>query len=567
MRDVADAVGVSPATVSYVLNGKRSDPVGESSNDDYPNPPTPPGNWADGNSNGVLKPGQYTPALAALVAPASTIWFYDSNASIFQDALNKWSDLDADAVSWPAGANSVEIDGIETIAQLFLDGGGRADKVHSFTRLPNYSMLTPPLIAALRSSAGEELLREAAALPPDTLTRLTLLRKRHPPALAAAAVELLALRARATAKFSRADRMFFTPEGFEQSSGETIAAWRAGRFPDGAAVLDLCCGIGGDTAQLGGRGRVLAFDMSPAAAACAAANAEVYGVGDSVHVACADATRLRLWGLKDGGRGTEDGRILEPDGPGRRPAPTAGSRHVLAAAHRLPPAAFLDPSRRVGGRRVNDPREYQPPLSFVESVRQAVPDLAVKLSPALEDPVLESLGGRLEFVSDRGECKEALVWFGAIGPGGARSATLLPAGVSLCADPAAPPPSLSEPRGWLFEPDAAVVRAHLIAEVAERVAGAQIDPQIAYLTTDTPPASLFGTGYRILEWLPFNLRRLQERVRALGGRVAAVKRRGVPMEPEEITRRLTGSGELPLVIILTRVVDRPVALICTYADL
>lgn len=102
-----------------------------SSNDDFPGAPTPPGNWHDGTCAGVYAPGMSTVALAAMVSPASTIWYYDSNSSIYQDGLKKWSDLQADAASWPAGTTRLEIDGSETIAQLFVDAGGRADNDHT----------------------------------------------------------------------------------------------------------------------------------------------------------------------------------------------------------------------------------------------------------------------------------------------------------------------------------------------------------------------------------------------------------------------------------------------------
>ncbi|MCC6728203.1 MAG: prepilin-type N-terminal cleavage/methylation domain-containing protein [Chthonomonadales bacterium] len=98
-----------------------------SSNDDYPGPPTPPGNWFDGNSDGTPKAGQSTVAQAAVVAPASTIWFYDANSSIYQEGLNTWADLEALAAQFPADARSLEIDGSETIGQLFATGGGAVD--------------------------------------------------------------------------------------------------------------------------------------------------------------------------------------------------------------------------------------------------------------------------------------------------------------------------------------------------------------------------------------------------------------------------------------------------------
>lgn len=100
-----------------------------SSNDDFPGQPTPPGNWNDGNGGANLnpKPGQYSPALAEITSPASTIWFYDSNASIYQEGLTTWANLEALAASDPSGTLTTELDGSQTIAQLFLTGGGAVD--------------------------------------------------------------------------------------------------------------------------------------------------------------------------------------------------------------------------------------------------------------------------------------------------------------------------------------------------------------------------------------------------------------------------------------------------------
>jgi prepilin-type N-terminal cleavage/methylation domain-containing protein/prepilin-type processing-associated H-X9-DG protein len=112
-----------------------------SSNDDYPQPynaanntggGTPPGNWNDGRCNGTVgaaRPEQRPVQLAAAVAPSTTIWFHNSNSSIYQAGLNTWANLEA-AAATPAGATaarSLEVDGSQSIAQLFLTGGARAD--------------------------------------------------------------------------------------------------------------------------------------------------------------------------------------------------------------------------------------------------------------------------------------------------------------------------------------------------------------------------------------------------------------------------------------------------------
>jgi prepilin-type N-terminal cleavage/methylation domain-containing protein/prepilin-type processing-associated H-X9-DG protein len=98
-----------------------------SSNDDHAGAPTPPGNWCDGSGSGAPNPSQSAITLAALTAPASTIWFYDSNPSIFQSGVTDWSSLESTAASNPGAALGSEIDGSETIVQILKSAGGRAE--------------------------------------------------------------------------------------------------------------------------------------------------------------------------------------------------------------------------------------------------------------------------------------------------------------------------------------------------------------------------------------------------------------------------------------------------------
>src|SRR4051794_13898619 len=110
----------------------------------------------------------------------------------------------------------------------------------------------------LLAPAGRVALADAAALGPTEagfLAAFETLRKRHPPALAKAALETVLLRTKAAARFPLAGRMYFTREALEQASGEAVSRYRAGRFGGFASVLDLCCGVGADAVQLALAGR------------------------------------------------------------------------------------------------------------------------------------------------------------------------------------------------------------------------------------------------------------------------------------------------------------------------
>ena len=99
-------------------------------------------------------------------------------------------------------------------------------------------LLTPP---------GQELLARLAAEPDGgSLAVAERLRREYPAGLVATAMAQRELRLAAEVKFSRAAEMLFTRAGYEQSSSEAIARYRAGRLGHASRIADLCCGIGGD---------------------------------------------------------------------------------------------------------------------------------------------------------------------------------------------------------------------------------------------------------------------------------------------------------------------------------
>jgi hypothetical protein len=121
---------------------------------------------------------------------------------------------------------------------------------------------------------------------------------------------------------------------------------------------------------------------------------------------------------------------------------------------------------------------------------------------------------------------------------------------------------LAEPAAFLYEPDPAVIRAHLVAELAHELGAAQLDAQIAYLTSDQQIVTPFARAWRVLEWQPWQLKRLRARLRALDAGSVTVKKRGSPLDTDALARQLSGKGSRPLVVTLTRLQEQPIAIIC-----
>jgi hypothetical protein len=377
-------------------------------------------------------------------------------------------------------------------------------------------MLTGEVLRELRSEPGRSALAEAAAQDPrpeDYLSLTQQLGRRFPPPLARAAAQQAILRRRAKAKFDAADGMFFTPQGLEQATHGAVAEYRAGRFGAWPLVFDLGCGIGGDSLALAAHSPVLAIDLQACALRALAASADHLKPPHPIDVCQADLRDLP-WRFP----------------PGR--------------------AAFFDPARRSSRGRIRHPMDYQPPLGFIERWIHHLAGLGAKVSPAVDLRHLSGFDCEVEFISYAGDLKEAALWFGALKTVD-RRATVLPAGASMTGGDRRGRP-LSAPGVYVYEPDPAVMRAGLIGELGEQLEACQLDPRLAFLTSDRWLPSPFAKAYHVLDSFPFNLKRLKAylRQRRLGR--LTLKKRGSPLEVEAIARRLKVPGEEHATLIFTR---------------
>lgn len=380
--------------------------------------------------------------------------------------------------------------------------------------------------ASLLTPEGRALLDEVrGTAPAQELAVATRLRREHPAELVSAALAQAHLRERAAAKFGAedAERMYFTPNGVEQSTRTTVAGYRAERLRalGVTSVADLCCGIGGDAIALARAGiRVLAVDRDPLTAAVARANADALGLSALIEVREADVTEVDVSSYD---------------------------------------AVFVDPARRGGRGRIFDPEAYSPPLSWAVSTASKAPHAALKVAPGIPHEAVPA-GAEAEWISDGGEVKEAVLWFGTE-PGLVR-ATLLP-GPRVLRGRGLPDPPVRPPGRYLYEPDGAAIRAHLVAEVAEELDGGLIDETIAYVTADHHRASAYATAYEITDRLPFNVKKLKALLREREVGVLTVKKRGSAVEPEELRRKVLPKPHGPhtVTVFLTRVAGAPTMLL------
>ena len=350
------------------------------------------------------------------------------------------------------------------------------------------------------------------------------LRRTASPERVAAALTQVELRARGSAKFgSDAARMFFTPDGLEQATRARVATHRAGRLQafGTATLVDLGCGIGGDLLASARAGITCAgVDLDPVRVAVAEANLAALGLAGAVMVA--DVTAL-------------DTSPFE--------------------------VAFADPARRTGAGRSFRVEDWTPPWPFVE--RLLARDSCVKVAPGIPHDLVPE-GVEAEWVSDRGEVKEAALWSGRLATTARRATVIGDGGLATLTeddDPGAAAIGVRPPAEFLYEPDGAVIRAGLVTAVAAGVQGGLVDEHIAYVTSDASLRTPYARGYRVVEALPYREKQLKAALRERGIGRLTIKKRGVDVVPEQLRKRLALRGDNEATLVLTRAAGGGIALL------
>lgn len=396
---------------------------------------------------------------------------------------------------------------------------------------------------ALMSPEGQSLLGEVSyETKTDVLKLVSKLRAEgHDPALVAAVLSQAKLRHRATNKFGEfADRMLFTEPGLEQASRLKVAALHAGRFRVAGVntVADLGCGIGTESLAMASLGiKVSAYELDEVTAAIATFNLLPF---ENAVVEQADVTEVDITRF--------EGIFFDP------------ARRELSGAQRAKAVRKFDPAA------------FSPNFDWVAeqcskagTAGSALKAAGVKVGPGHPHDGIPD-GCEAQWVSVDGDLVELALWFGAAArPGVARAALLMTRDGnhelrSSATDVGqAPIGALQE---FVYEPDNAVVRSHLIAVLAEQTGTHSFSPDIAYLTSNQKIESVWLRGYRVLENLAFDRKKLKARVRELGIGVLEIKKRGADIVPEQLRKELAPKGPNKATLIVTRVGDAHRVLIC-----
>jgi len=376
----------------------------------------------------------------------------------------------------------------------------------------------------LTSSAGIAALAsvEARIATASPTALASALRRQFPAAEASALAEQLTLRTKARERFgTAADSLLFTAEGLEMATHPLVAARRAERLRAlGAPVADLTCGIGGDLM------------------ACVQAGLAAIGVERD------EATALLA---SHNARSSGPALVVRGDAC-QSPLPLGGMSVVI------------DPARRGDSGRRFDPAAFIPDwdtcMRLISEGRTGV----MKAPPGIEHRHLPPQA-ETEFVQLGRSMREAATWVGEGAVAGLMRAVLLPSGDQL--DSSAPEIDTQTvpPDRYIFDPESCVTRAGVVRQLGLLLGAKLLDRQIAYLTAPESAFHPMAATFEVLDIVPFSIARLRDRLRASHWRADEIRRRGFPVEPDEL-RRLLGKLEGdPVTILLTTLAGKRLAMI------
>ncbi len=342
-------------------------------------------------------------------------------------------------------------------------------------------------------------------------------------------------------KFPRAHQMKFSRDGLAQASSKYVAEYRTWKMRQKLGKiqksLDVGGGIGGDTIAMSLRWKVLSVEINPVTMGMLKHNVHVYNTDKNVDFILGDILKL----LDD----IEFQQKLEDID-----------------------CIFFDPSRRTKGKRTVKIEEYEPPLSLLEKLNHFSQNMCVKIAPGVDLSRIK-YDCDIEVISYKGEVKEVVLWFGKFKSSSdekAIIATKLPEKITWIQKSKSYSVPVSDPKNFIYEPDPAFIKAHLISDIAEMYNLSQLHKKIAYLTSDSFIDIPILKCYRVLTYETLDYGSINKTLSKLNIGTVDLKARGISIDLKSIQKSIHGNGRKKGLVILTKILNKPNAIICEYTN-
>jgi hypothetical protein len=390
----------------------------------------------------------------------------------------------------------------------------------------------------LASTDGVRLLDETAVLLRAGESEIQVIQKLRrlniPPIRSGLLVKQVHLRSIGLRKFALAESMLFDERLLQQSTDERLARYKARRFQAARNIVDICCGLGGDTIGLGSVANVFAVDSSDVACFLTRHNFVANCNGEfSVNVQQCDANSVSV----------ESGAWFH-----------------------------IDPDRRSSNNRMTRVQDFSPGIELLERLVNQQQHGAIKIAPASDLP--EQWQGKCErqWIGDRHECKQQLLWFGdCANPNTRKSASAIDDKGHVifewCESEGSESRFAKRPivapaiQRFLYEPHATILAGDITDSLARQTALSRVDHDVEYLTGDEHIVHGALSAFEVVEVVRLDRRVIRSALEANDCRTLEVKKRGVDHTLMKPYQQMKFRGRTPLVLFLTRCFGKHLAII------
>jgi len=360
---------------------------------------------------------------------------------------------------------------------------------------------------------GDSLLKEIRALANPSINTIQKLIEQNPTAPIREFLTLIKIQQKISGKVESAEKLIFTSKGAEQCSSSVIAKYHARKLEKYDSFADLCCGNGIDLiAMAKGKSDVFAVDLDEETLAAAKYNCKSSGLSNVTF---------------QNDKAEDFSQQVE--------------------------VIFSDPDRRVSGTRVVKAEEMSPPLSALLAMNNSAGNFMIKLAPALDyKSIILEFPHTWEFVSENGTLKEILLCTGNLATKGVkRKAVLLPTEKVLSDNSSEV--EVSDLSNYILEPDPAVIRSNLVAELGEKLNYCLLDKHIALLTGTELVETNLGKLYRVDFEMNYNLKNLKKYLREERVGELVIKTRGFPETVEQFRKKIKLKGNARKLMFIVRI--------------
>ncbi|MFZ2310246.1 MAG: class I SAM-dependent methyltransferase, partial [Patescibacteria group bacterium] len=236
-------------------------------------------------------------------------------------------------------------------------------------------------------------------------------------------------------------------------------------------------------------------------------------------------------------------------------------------------AFFLDPARDRDGKTKTRSLLNSSPnlLEILPKLFQVTSNVAVKISPAFDYEELDLLPEQpeVEIISEDNNCKVAMLWFGDFKKTKRLATCFYKDEVYSIAGDGQEKAAVSSLKKYLYEPNKAISKAHLINQLANQFNLTKIDFNSSYLTSDDLVTDNFLGAmrrFKVIDAGEFSVKKLQKVLKTKKINQTEIVVKNLKITSDDLRGRLKLKEGGPYLVIILSLLEKKTYILVEKVD-